>query len=107
MNQSAGIRSISSPRMVYHYPLICGHEEHVTWTPDDILMAAGRYLYHWPSRQPWSDVPISIYTPVLSIFKSELNFGLNVLPEFEMLMEFNGSLNVNQNFKYCLMLKWK
>ena len=47
------------------------------------------------------------YTPVLSIFKSELNFGLNVLPEFEMLMEFNGSLNVNPNFKYCLMLKWK
>ena len=42
-------------------------------------------------------------TLVLSIFKSELNFGLNVLPEFEMLMEFNGSLNVNLNFKYCLV----
>ena len=46
-------------------------------------------------------------TPVLSIFKSELNFGLNVLPEFEVLTEFNGSLNVNINFKYCLVPKWE
>ena len=43
--------------------------------------------------------------PVLSIFKSELNFDLNMLPEFEVLMQFNGSLNVNLNFKYCLMPK--
>lgn len=46
-------------------------------------------------------------TLVLSIFKSELNLGLNVLPEFEVLMQFNGSLNVNLNFKHCLMPKWE
>ena len=57
-------------------------------------------------------IPVPVLNPnhftlVPSIFKCELNFGLNVLPEFEVLMEFNGSLNVNLNFKYCLMPKWK
>jgi hypothetical protein len=30
-----------------------------------------------------------------------------MLPEFEVLTWFNGSLNVNLNFKYCLMPKWE
>ena len=50
---------------------------------------------------------IDCCTPVLSIFKCDLNFGLNVLPEFEVLTEFNSSLNVNLNFKYCLVPKWE
>jgi len=40
----------------------------------------------------------TLLTLVLSIFKCELNFSLNVLPEFEVLTEFNGSLNVNLNW---------
>jgi hypothetical protein len=55
---------------------------------------------------PLEDHQVGI-TLVLSIFKSELNFDLNVLQEFEVLTQFNGSLNVNLNFKYCLMPKWE
>ena len=49
-------------------------------TPKQDKYGCGLSYIHMVLERPW--------TPALSIFKRELNFGLNVLPELEVLTRF-------------------